>query len=175
MPDPICRIATSNAMVVAVKRFLGPPLEVTKAFDHVIDWGRVYNVEQWSPLVGVYYDHPGVAREWEELNESGVDNHGQLLAAEAWFPIPPDLADMDSADPLVSIQEVPAEKVAGCTHQGYPDTLGGSVQALMQWMLDDGHERSLPLHRQVYVSAPKGSPSEWVVEIQVPLKIRRRQ
>lgn len=154
-PPVACRLTRSEALVVAAVRYAGPASAVGEAFDHLLRWAEVHNVERWGPLVGVYDDVE--------------DPEARLVEGEAWLPIPSGQRDIEPHDPQVTVLEVPAEPVAVCEHRGYPDELGRSMGALVSWVVAKGLERSRPIHRQVYREAPRGGPGEWVVEIQIPV------
>jgi DNA gyrase inhibitor GyrI len=153
---PECRLVMTPPIVVAALRYTGPAREVGKAFDDLIAWGQVYNVERWGPLVGVYPDQaPGSL---------------ESFVAEAWYPIPPDLKDSDPGAGDVQIRMVEQMEVASCVHVGFPDELGQTMTVLLQWIDGRGLLRASADHRQVYHEAPPGHPDRWSVEIQVPVR-----
>jgi Transcriptional regulator, effector-binding domain/component len=149
-----CSLVTSEASLVAAVRYRGRPIDVGRAFDHLMEWAGVHHVEPWGPLVGVY--------------EDAVEGSAEVVA-EAWMPLPAEARGMDPADPEVALKEVAAETVACCTHHGFPDELAGAISALFAWIDEQGLERSAPVHRQVYRETPPGQPGAWVVDIQVPV------
>ena len=153
-----CRVIMAPPLVVASLRYLGPARDVGRAFDDLVSWGQVYNVERWGPLIGVYADRP----------PEGVDE----LAAEVWFPIPPDCRQMDTHSDQILVRAVEQIEVAALLHCGFPDELGESMTVLLDWVQDRGLLRASADHRQVYLEAPLGRPADWRVEIQVP--VRRR-
>jgi DNA gyrase inhibitor GyrI len=151
-----CRVIMAPPLVVASLRYLGPARDVGSAFDELVSWGQVYQVERWGPLIGVYADRP----------PEGTDE----LAAEVWFPIPPGLREMDTRNDQILIRAVEQTEVATHLHSGFPDELGESMAVLLQWVQDQGLARASADHRQVYLEAPPGRPAEWRVEIQVPVR-----
>ena len=157
MAEDACRLERSEGCLVAAIRLGGPARDVGGRFDHLMHWAEVHRIEHWGPLVGVYLDPlPGAPE----------------VSGEAWLPIPPDLRGMDPGDGQVAIKEVASQEVARCTHRGFPDGLGIAVRRLAQWVVDEGLQRSEPLHRQVYRHAPKGDPGSWVVDVELPVARR---
>lgn len=148
-----CHLAVSDAVIVAALGYEGPALEVGRAFDELVAWANTYRIEQWGPLIGVYYD-----------GEENAD-----LRAELWFPIPPDSAGLETEDRRVTVRTIPRQQMATCTHLGYPDELGNVLATLAEWIKLRNLKRSAPLHRQLYHAAPPGRPADWVVQIQVPV------
>ncbi|MHB9148534.1 MAG: hypothetical protein ACYC33_00375 [Thermoleophilia bacterium] len=149
-----CVVRDTESLVVAVAAYQGPPLGVGEAFDRVLSWADVHHVEQWGPLIGVYVD-----------SRSGVET----IEAEAWLPLPPANLGEDLGDADIVVRAEEPDTVASCIHRGYPDEVGASLACLFEWIGAQGLHRTTATHRQVYRNAPKGSPAEWEVELQVPV------
>lgn len=149
-----CALRDTESLVVAVAAYQGPPLGVGEAFDRVLSWADVHHMEQWGPLIGVYVD-----------SQSGVET----IEAEAWLPLPPASLGADLGDADIAVRTEEPQTVASCIHRGYPDGVGASLARLIQWIDAHGLQRTTATHRQVYRNAPKGSPAEWEVELQVPV------
>lgn len=149
-----CSLVTTAPVTVAVRTYTGPARGAGAAFDQVLSWANVYHVEQWGPLMGVYFDAP---------------DPETALEAEAWLPVPEGTGLPESDDDHVELRVVEAEPVASLTHRGFPDGVSEALTALLGWMREQGLERSSSCHRQVYHHAPEGRPGEWVVEVQVPV------
>lgn len=147
-----CTVRDTESLVVAVAAYQGPPRGVGEAFDRVLAWADVHHLEQWGPLVGVYVD---------------AQNGVKTIEAEAWLPLPP--ADLGLGDADIAVRSEEPDTVASCIHKGYPDEVGASLACLFEWIDAQGLHRTTATHRQVYRSAPKGSPAEWEVELQVPV------
>lgn len=149
-----CSLVTAEASLVAAVRYHGRPIDVGRAFDHLVHWAEVNHIEPWGPLVGVYEDAVEGATE---------------VTAEAWMPLPAGAQGIDPVDAGVTVKEVPAEMVARCIHHGFPDELAGAISALFAWIDEQGLVRAAPVHRQVYRETPPGQPGAWVVDILVPV------
>jgi len=149
-----CTLVTTARVTVAVRTYAGPARDAGVAFDQVLSWANVYHVEQWGPLVGVYFDSldPEIT-----------------LNAEAWLPVPAGTELSETDEERIVLRVVEAEPVAGLTHRGFPDGVGEALATLLSWVDEQGLERSSDCHRQVYHHAPEGRPGEWVVEVQVPV------
>jgi DNA gyrase inhibitor GyrI len=158
MPGPApkgCVLRRSEALVVAAAEHSVDAAGVAEAFDRLLRWAEVYHVEQWGPRLGVYRDTTAA--------------EPRRVEGEAWLPIALDLEGMTAGDAGVRVMAVAPEPIAACLHRGYPDEVGSAIEGLFRWVAEQGLVRSQPLHRQVYREAPRGRPSEWVIEIQVPV------
>lgn len=153
-----CAVRDTESLVVAVASYQGSPLGVGEAFDRLLSWADVHHVEQWDPLIGVYADQ-----------RSGVET----IEAEAWLPLALEAVGEGLGDADIIVRTEEPDTVASCIHRGYPDEVGASLASLLEWIEAQGLDRTTATHRQVYRNAPKGSPAEWEVELQVPVAVVR--
>lgn len=110
-----------------------------------------------GPFLSIYHDM--------EYMEKDVDIEA-ALPVNAVFPV---------SDP-VKIHDLPGTETAATTiHKGPYDTVGKGYQALMQWCEENGYEMDGP-DREVYLTSPADTqdPSEWVTELQQPVKKKAR-
>lgn len=151
-----CEVVRSNAMVVAALKYRGPASGAAGVFDRLLDWAKTQHVEAFGPLMGVYQDPES--------------SNGSTTSLEAWLPVDPILRSEETHDPAIQFQDVPAGLVAQTVFRGFPAEIDGAFERLWEFLRLRGLRRSESLHRQVYVQMPPGSPSDSVIEIQLPVE-----
>lgn len=86
--------------------------------------------------------------------------------AHAAFPV----ADDVTATGDFTIVELPEiDQAATLIHRGPMDDVMPSVQAIAQWLDAHGY-KSAGYNRALYLNYGMGDPSEWVTELQEPIK-----
>ena len=106
-----------------------------------------------GPFLAIYHDM--------EYMEKDVDIEAAIPVSKA-FPV---------TEP-VTIRELPGADTAATTiHKGPYDMVGEGYQALMKWCEENGYELDGP-DREIYLTSPADTqdPSEWVTELQQPVK-----
>ncbi|HEX6197411.1 MAG TPA: MerR family transcriptional regulator [Jiangellaceae bacterium] len=112
-----------------------------------------------------------------QLDRAGIKPTGPSIAyyedaadggivAHAAFPV----ADDVTATGDFTIVELPEiDQAATLIHRGPMDDVMPSVQAIAQWLDAHGY-KSAGYNRELYLNYGMGDPSEWVTELQEPIK-----
>ncbi len=130
--------------------------ELTQLWQQVNDYIDQKRGKRTIPCMMLY--HVG----WEDIDESGV------LEVEVVEPI----TKAFPGDGKIKVYELPeVEKMASIVHQGSFTTIGKTIEALTEWIRQNGYKKAGPM-REIYHKGDwvTSDENEYVTEIQIPVE-----
>jgi DNA-binding transcriptional MerR regulator len=129
-----------------------------------------YDPQHIGPVIQPLY--PELMR---QLSEAGVTPTGHAIA---YYDDSPDGIVVHASIPVnagpgdrypFAIVDLPPAEVAAVVHRGPMDTVLDTLDGLARWIGENGYE-TLGLHREVYLNTAADDQSDWVTEIQEPVR-----
>lgn len=156
------RIQRLDAARVAAREHEGPYEGLANAVEGLVGWLRGQK-QAGGAVTTVYFDPAGLQVGMEAA--TGKEDVG-TVKGEVWIPVTDQETEQDES---VTVKDVPETDAACVNYTGDPLGIPHMAMALREFLQAQGY-RLKEETRVVHLMPDWENPSEWVAEVQVPIR-----